>query len=96
MSRIEKHNFNRRIPVKVITAGRPHWVTWTEAFFVRYKDRIILVQVGMFVLFMLLLFLPLFLSEPGEQDTPLDHFTVLANYLIWGGMVSAGISFGYF
>lgn len=84
MNSLEKHPSNRLIPVQDITAGRPYWVTRTEVFFVRNKDRIILIQGGMFVVFMLLLFLPLFLTEPGEQDTPLEHFTVLANYLIWG------------
>ncbi|MEH6471397.1 MAG: 4Fe-4S binding protein, partial [Halopseudomonas sp.] len=72
------------IPLTDITMGRPGWVTQTEAFFARYKHHLILLQLGMFVVFMLLLFLPLFLSEPAERDSPLDHFSVLANYMIWG------------
>lgn len=84
MNQIEQYIPSQQIPLKDITAGRANWVTLIEAFFVRYKDYITLIHAGMFVVFMALLFLPLFLSEPGEHDTPLDHFTVLANYLIWG------------
>ncbi len=75
---------NKPIPLHDVTAGRANWLAQSEAFFVRYKDDVLLVQIGMFFLFVLLLFLPLFLSEPGEQDGALDHFSVLANYLIWG------------
>ncbi len=84
MSNMENHPASGQIPLKDISTERPAWVAQVEAFFVRYKEAILLVQVAMFGVFMLLLFLPLFLSEPGEQDGSLDHFTVLANYLIWG------------
>jgi len=38
----------------------------------------------MFILFLLLLFVPLYLPEPSEQATPLNNFTVFSNYLMWG------------
>lgn len=38
----------------------------------------------MFFAFLGMLFAPLFLPESAENATPLNDFTVLANYLIWG------------
>jgi polyferredoxin len=72
------------IPVVDITTQRPGWIAHVETWFVRYRDQLVWVHATMFVVFLVLLFLPLFLSEPGEQDTALSHFTVLANYLMWG------------
>jgi 4Fe-4S binding protein len=64
--------------------GRPPFIKAIEAFFVRHKSKLLWVHIVMFVVFLALLFLPLFLSEPAEDATPLTHFTVLANYLMWG------------
>jgi hypothetical protein len=55
-----------------------------ETFFFRYRNKIAWVHTGMFVFFLSVLFLPLFLSEPTEADTALTHFTLTANYLMWG------------
>ncbi|GAB4355787.1 MAG: 4Fe-4S binding protein [Gammaproteobacteria bacterium] len=55
-----------------------------EAFFVRHRERMVWLHLAMFVLFLLLLFLPPFLGEPSESATPFDHFTVFSNYLLWG------------
>ena len=63
---------------------RNHLIIWLEAFFVRNQRDLIWVHGFMFCIFLILLFVPVFLSEPAENDTPLTHFTVLANYLIWG------------
>ncbi len=64
--------------------GRPSFIKAIEAIFVRYRSKLIWVHMLMFVVFLILLFLPLFLSEPAENATPLTHFTILANYLMWG------------
>jgi polyferredoxin len=63
---------------------RNRLIIWLEAFFARYQDQLVWVHALMFCFFLILLFLPVFLSEPAENATPLTHFTVLANYLIWG------------
>jgi polyferredoxin len=55
-----------------------------ERFFVRYKDLLKWVHLVMFLVFMVLLFVPVFLPEPSEQDTPLTNFTLFTNYLMWG------------
>jgi len=55
-----------------------------ETFFVRHRDRLVWVHGAMFLVFLALLFLPLFLSEPGEDATPFTHFTEFANYAMWG------------
>jgi polyferredoxin len=63
---------------------RNRLIIWLEAFFARYQNQLVWVHAFMFCFFLILLFLPVFLSEPAENATPLTHFTVLANYLIWG------------
>jgi polyferredoxin len=55
-----------------------------EAFFVRYRDYLVWVHGIAFIGFLALLFLPLFLSEPPEQATPFTHFSVFANFAMWG------------
>lgn len=55
-----------------------------ERFFFRYKSYIGMIHFVMFWLFLILLFVPLWLSEPLETDTQLTHFTLFANYLMWG------------
>jgi len=64
--------------------GRPSLLVQAEAFIVKHSNKLIIVHAIMFIVFLALLFLPLFLSEPAENATPLTHFTVLANYLMWG------------
>ncbi|MCK5876289.1 MAG: 4Fe-4S binding protein, partial [Candidatus Marithrix sp.] len=56
-----------------------------EYFFFRYRFILNIVHVIMFFVFLALLFLPLFLSEPPEDGaTPLSHFTLFVNYAMWG------------
>lgn len=55
-----------------------------EHFFVTQRHRLFLVHMVMFLGFLALLFLPLFLSEPSAQATPLSHFTEFASYILWG------------
>ncbi len=61
-----------------------HRLTGLEWFFHQHKDKLPLIHLIMFVVFLVLLFVPLFLPEPSEQATPLDNFTIFTNYLMWG------------
>ena len=55
-----------------------------ETQFVRLRPYLPWVHAIMFVVFMAILFLPLFLSDPPDDATPLTHFTTFANYALWG------------
>ena len=55
-----------------------------ESFFVRFRPYLPWVHVGMFVVFIVIMVVPLLLPDPPESATPLTHFTTFANYLIWG------------
>ena len=55
-----------------------------EGFFVRYRHRLIWVHAAAFVVFVVVIALPLYLPEAPESATPFTHFTRFANYLIWG------------
>ncbi|WJW75810.1 4Fe-4S binding protein [Thiohalobacter sp. IOR34] len=73
------------IPVVARSERQRHALTRAlEAFFVRHRDRLAWLHLGMFVLFLALLFGPLFLPSPAENAGPLDHPTTFANYLLWG------------
>ncbi len=50
----------------------------------RLRPHLAKLQVGLLLLFLLLVLLPLGLDEPAEQERVTSHFTLLANYLIWG------------
>ena len=58
--------------------------TFIEAFFVRYRNRLVWVHITMFLFFLTVILLPLFLGDPPEDATPLTHFTSFANYAMWG------------
>lgn len=72
------------IPLADITAARPSLIKWVENFFVAQRERLLWLHIVMFFVFLSLIFLPLFLSEPAELAGPLDHFTEFANYAMWG------------
>lgn len=55
-----------------------------EAFFVRHRDRLVWLHAGMFLFFLLVIFLPLLLPEAAENATPWNDFTRFANYAMWG------------
>ena len=55
-----------------------------EAFFLRYRDHFVVLHIAMMLLFLTLIFLPLFLPEPAENATPFNHFTLFSNYIMWG------------
>lgn len=84
MSKLNQHNSSLHIEIHDITEQPHGWISLTESFFVRHKDRLVWVHAMMFVVFIALIFMPLFLSEPSEQASPLDHFTRFANYAMWG------------
>lgn len=72
------------IPLTDVTQDQPTIVQRAEAFFVKQRSRLVWVHSIMFFVFIALIFLPLFLSEPAELAGPLDHFTRFANYAMWG------------
>jgi len=72
------------IPVINITDSQSSPTKKVEAFFVRFRERLVWVHVTTFLGFLSLILLPLFLPEPLENDTALDHFTIMANYPMWG------------
>jgi len=55
-----------------------------EAFFVRHRRKLKWVHAAMFVSFLAVIVVPLLLPDPPEDATPLNHFTVFANYVMWG------------
>jgi polyferredoxin len=74
------------IPCKNLdeTAAQKGRVLWLEQFFYRYRGYIGLVHFAVFWVFIALLFVPLFLDEVTETDTVFTHFTLFANYAMWG------------
>jgi hypothetical protein len=55
-----------------------------ELFFVNHRDQLVWIHAGMFILFLILILLPLFLPGAGENATPLNDFTRFSNFVIWG------------
>ncbi len=55
-----------------------------ETFFVTYQKHVAIVHALTFLAFLGLIVGPLFLSDPPEHSTPLDHFTTFANFIMWG------------
>ncbi len=55
-----------------------------ENFFVRNRERFGYIHMGMFVVFMALIFIPPFLSLPAEDDAIWNNFTLISRFLIWG------------
>lgn len=55
-----------------------------ERFFVHHRPQLVWIHGVMFVGFLALVVLPVFLDEPAETATPLSHFTLFANYAMWG------------
>lgn len=62
----------------------PHVSQRIEAFFLAHRDKLTLIHIVMFIVFLAILIIPLFLSEPPEDATPWSHFTTFANYVMWG------------
>ena len=86
MSNASKHP-SQQIPlVEIVDPSEhsKHRLVGVERFFVQHKEHLKWVHFVMFWVFMVLLFVPLFLAEPSEQDTPLTNFTLFTNYLMWG------------
>ncbi len=76
--------------IPVVVKGRQRPGLWPgaaariEAFFVRHRDKLVWLHAVMFLLFLALIFLPLFLPEPAENSTSWNNFTRFANFALWG------------
>ncbi len=55
-----------------------------ETFFVGQRDRLRIVHLAMFLVFLGVIFVPLLLPDPPGNATPLTHFTTFASYALWG------------
>ena len=92
LSDASNHSSSQIPIVEIVNIDDPVYVTpkasrqllGLEHFFVRYKHHLKWVHFAMFWVFMVLLFVPLFLAEPSESDSPLTNFTLFTNYLMWG------------
>lgn len=67
---------------RVVTTSRASQAV--EAFFVRHRDRLVWLHAAMFALFLAVIVVPLFLPDPPETATPWTHYSVFANWLLWG------------
>ncbi len=76
------------IPVHVSNRSHPGQISGLslliKGFFVRHRNRLVWVHVTMFLFFLTVILLPLLLGDPPEDATPLTHFTIFANYAMWG------------
>ncbi|BAO43754.1 polyferredoxin [Thiolapillus brandeum] len=55
-----------------------------EAFFVHHREQLVWVHASMFLVFLAVIFLPLFLPEPAENSSIWNNFTRFANFAMWG------------
>ncbi len=55
-----------------------------EDFFYRHKNKLPIVHLTLFLLFLTLIALPLLLPQPSEQATLFTNFTLFAQFLLWG------------
>tara|TARA_R110000823_G_scaffold45480_9_gene117276 strand:- start:114 stop:467 length:354 start_codon:yes stop_codon:yes gene_type:complete len=78
----------------VDAAGSPAGHPVVEGVLARLRPWLPWVHVAMSVVFLAVLVGPVYLPESSEQATFLDDGRVLANYLLWGGVVSAGVFLG--
>lgn len=67
-----------------VRVERPAAVGRVEAFFVRWRERLVWVHAAMFLFFLAVVLVPAWLPEPPEQAGPLEDFTRFANYALWG------------
>lgn len=76
------------IPIRAIDAARPgRWpraAAYCEGFFLRHREQLVWVHAAMFIVFMALVFLPLFLPESAEDSTPLNDFSRFSSFAMWG------------
>jgi hypothetical protein len=55
-----------------------------EDFVYQHKNKLVLVHASLFLLFLMLIVLPLLLPQPAEQATLFTNFTLFAQFLLWG------------
>lgn len=76
------------VPIRLVpgeSAGlAPRAAGVIEAFFVRHRERLVWVHAAAFLCFLAIMVVPLLLPEPPDDATPFEHFTLFANYVLWG------------
>lgn len=65
-------------------ARTTRWSESIEAVFVRHRDKLVWLHAAMFLLFLAVIAVPLFLPDPPETATRWTHYTMFANWLLWG------------
>lgn len=63
---------------------RPGWVVRLEGWMVATRGRFGLVQAGMFIVFLIVIGIPVLLADPAAETTPLTNWTLALQYLLWG------------
>jgi hypothetical protein len=61
----------------------PAFARRIESFFAAHRDLLPIVHVAMFIVFVAVLFVPLFLDPAPSGAGPLDHIATFANFAIW-------------
>lgn len=64
--------------------GKSTRLRWLENFFAEHRDKLAWVHFAMFIVFAVVLFVPLYLPESAETAKPWNDFTVFSNFLMWG------------
>ena len=76
------------IPITVNGRTRPgrlpRLAAFIEGLFVRHRNRLAWLHAVFFVIFLAVIFLPLWLPEPPQDATPLNNFTAFSIYVMWG------------
>ena len=73
------------IPIKDVGQNTdPYRMNWLEIFFTKHRDKIQWMHLLTFIIFMILLFVPLFMAESPENALPWNDFPVFANFVMWG------------
>lgn len=67
-----------------MSSSEPNISDRIETFFVRHREHFVLVHMTMFIVFLVIMVVPLLLADPPEDSTPLTHFSTFANYMLWG------------
>jgi hypothetical protein len=76
---------------KINVAVNPEYLKRRNKFFIklenfiyRHKNKLVFIHAALFLLFLVLIALPLFLPQPAEQATAFTNFSLFSQFLLWG------------